>query len=78
METLEGLPHKMTAQKTCFIIQPLADKYKERCDDIYKPAIENAGLVPYRVDEHYEGSKKLIINNIEGGKSVVLSSAWRI
>ena len=55
----------MTAQKTCFIIQPLSDEYKKRCDDTYKPAIRSAGLVPYRVDEHYEGSKKLIIDNIE-------------
>lgn len=41
-------------KKKCFIIQPLDKAYIKHCDDTYKPAIEKAGLLPYRVDEHYE------------------------
>ena len=44
-------------EKKCFIIQPLDDVYKNQCDNIYKPAIEKAGLYPYRVDEHYDPHK---------------------
>ena len=44
-------------EKKCFIIQPLDEAYKNRCDETYKPAIRNAGLFPYRVDEHYEPHK---------------------
>ncbi len=36
---------------TCFVIQPFdSGKYDKRYQGIYKPAIEAAGLVPYRVD----------------------------
>jgi len=36
---------------TCFVIQPFdAGKYDKRFTDIYKPAIEAAGLEAYRVD----------------------------
>ena len=47
----------MSEKRKCFIIQPLTDKYKKRCEEIYKPAIEEAGLVPYRVDEDYDAMK---------------------
>ena len=50
-------------EKKCFIIQPLDEVYKTRCDKTYKPAIEKAGLYPYRVDEHYD-AKTLIIQKI--------------
>lgn len=53
----------MPEKRKCFIIQPLAEEYKRRCDETYKPAIEKAGLVPYRVDEHYD-PKKLKIQTI--------------
>ena len=56
--------HKMTKNNKCFIIQPLSEPYKERCDQTYKPAIEKAGLTPYRVDEHYDADK-LIIEKIQ-------------
>ncbi len=37
---------------TCFVIQPFdSGKYDKRYEDIYKPAIEAAGLEPYRVDK---------------------------
>lgn len=36
---------------TCFVIQPFdSGKYDKRYQGIYKPAIEAAGLEPYRVD----------------------------
>lgn len=36
----------------CFVIQPFdtGGKFDKRFDDIYKPALEQAGLEPYRVD----------------------------
>lgn len=37
---------------TCFVIQPFdSGKYDKRFQDIYRPAIEAAGLDPYRVDQ---------------------------
>ena len=37
--------------KSCFVIQPFdKDKFDKRFIDVYKPAIEAAGLVAYRVD----------------------------
>jgi hypothetical protein len=36
---------------TCFVIQPFdSGKFDKRFDDVYVPAIEEAGLEPYRVD----------------------------
>lgn len=36
---------------TCFVIQPFdGAKFDKRFSDVYKPAIENAGLEAYRVD----------------------------
>lgn len=36
---------------TCFVIQPFdSGKFDKRFDDVYVPAIEAAGLEPYRVD----------------------------
>jgi len=37
---------------TCFVIQPFdSGKFDKRFRDIFKPAIEAAGLEPYRVDD---------------------------
>jgi hypothetical protein len=37
---------------TCFVIQPFdSGKFDKRFDDVYKPAIEAAGLEAYRVDQ---------------------------
>ncbi len=37
---------------TCFVIQPFdAGKFDQRFQDVYKPAIEEAGLEAYRVDQ---------------------------
>lgn len=35
---------------TCFVIQPFNPKFDKRYDGIYKPALEAAGMDPYRVD----------------------------
>lgn len=38
-------------KKICFVIQPFNEKFNQRYADIIKPAIEECGLVPYKVDE---------------------------
>lgn len=39
---------------TCFVIQPFdSGKFDKPFDDIYKPALEQAGLEPYRVDRDF-------------------------
>ena len=48
----------------CFIIQPFEHTFIERCEEYFKPAIKEAGLLPYRVDEHYEPEQLLKINVI--------------
>jgi hypothetical protein len=51
---------------TCFVIQPFdASKFDKRFEDIYKPAIEAAGLEAYRVDK--DPSVSVPIDAIEGG-----------
>ena len=50
---------------TCFVIQPFdgGGKYDKRFRDIYKPAVEAAGLEPYRVDK--DASVMVPIDSIE-------------
>ena len=51
---------------TCFVIQPFdSGKYDKRFHDIYKPALEQAGLVPYRVDQ--DPTVEVHIDAIENG-----------
>ena len=51
---------------TCFVIQPFdSGKYDKRFRDIYKPAIEAAGLEAYRVD--YDPAVLIPIDSIEKG-----------
>jgi len=48
----------------CFVIQPFdKDKFDQRYTDIFKPAIENAQLMPYRVDNDL--STRIPIEDIE-------------
>lgn len=50
---------------TCFIIQPFdGGKFDKRCEDVFKPAIEAAGLEPYRTDE--DPSVETPIEAVEG------------
>ena len=37
----------MADKKTCFVIMPFEESYKERCKRIYEPAIKAAGLEPH-------------------------------
>ncbi len=51
---------------TCFVIQPFDNsKFDKRFEDIYKPAIEAAGLEAYRVDR--DPSVSVPIESIERG-----------
>lgn len=51
---------------TCFIIQPFDNgKYDKRFEDVFKPAVEAAGLDAYRVDRDY--SVEVPIDAIEKG-----------
>lgn len=50
----------------CFVIQPFdRDKFDKRYQDVFKPAIEAAGFIPYRVDEDF--SVLIPIDRIETG-----------
>jgi len=50
----------------CFVIQPFdAGKFDKRFEDIYKPAIESAGLEAYRVDK--DPGVSVPIDAIENG-----------
>ena len=50
----------------CFVIQPFdAGKFDKRFDDVYKPAIEAAGLEAYRVDR--DPAVEVAIDAIEDG-----------
>ena len=48
---------------TCFVIQPFSPKFDKRYDEDYKPALEEAGLEPYRVDQ--EPTTEKLIDSIE-------------
>jgi hypothetical protein len=51
---------------TCFVIQPFdSGKFDKRFDDVYKPAIEAAGLQAYRVDR--DPNVEVPIEAIEDG-----------
>lgn len=51
---------------TCFVIQPFdSGKFDKRFDDVFKPAIEAAGLEPYRVDR--DPKVEVAIDAIEQG-----------
>lgn len=51
---------------TCFVIQPFdRDKFDKRYNDIFEPAINKAGLAPYRVDR--DPSVRVPIAQIEEG-----------
>jgi hypothetical protein len=55
----------------CFVIQPFdKDRFDKRYNDIFQPAILNAELEPYRVDEDF--SVRVLIDEIEKG---ILESA---
>jgi hypothetical protein len=50
--------------ENCFCIQPFdGDKFDKRFDDVFEPAIRNAGLNAYRIDR--DPSTKILIDDIE-------------
>lgn len=50
----------------CFVMQPFdGGTFDKRYDDVYAPAIEDAGLEPYRVDRDH--SVSIPIDDIESG-----------
>ncbi|TKJ34655.1 MAG: hypothetical protein CEE38_17445 [Planctomycetes bacterium B3_Pla] len=51
--------------KTCFVIQPFRNPFNKRYDDVFKDAITNAGLRPYRVDK--DPAVSVPIRDIEVG-----------
>lgn len=51
--------------RTCFVIQPFATKYTALYRDTLKPAIEEAGFTPYRVD--HDPDSNVPITDIEYG-----------
>lgn len=51
--------------RNCFIIQPFDQKFNKRYDDVYKRAVEKAGLEAYRVDQDH--SAEVLIEAIEEG-----------
>lgn len=59
----KGMPDHMP---TCFVIQPFdGGPFDKRYEDIFVPAIETAGLDPYRVDR--DPSVTIPIDEIENG-----------
>ena len=51
---------------TCFVVQPFdGGKFDKRYEDIFAPAIKDAGLEPYRIDR--DPSVQIPIDDIEKG-----------
>ena len=60
----------MADKKTCFVIMPFKEPYKGRCERIYKPAIEAAGLTPHLAGA--PGVDDIIVDIEEGiGNSLI-------
>ena len=51
---------KVRSGDTCFVMMPFATTLGAYYDNIYKPAIEKAGLVPSRADNEIFGTGKII------------------
>ena len=59
--------------QTCFIIQPFdKGKFDKRFEDTFRPAIEEAGLEAYRVDQ--DPNVEIPIEAIEEG---IRDASWR-
>ena len=50
---------------TCFVIQPFDPEHNKRYEEVYKPALKQAGLEPYRVDQ--DPTVEVPIESIEKG-----------
>lgn len=49
----------------CFVIQPFSDEFDKLFDEVFAPAIRDAGMEPYRVDT--EPHVSVPVENIEAG-----------
>ena len=60
------IPRGTISVSICFLIQPFdAGKFDKRYEDVFKPAVEDAGLEPYRVDR--DDGVEVPIDAIEEG-----------
>ena len=53
----------LRAMPTCFVIQPFDEANDKRYEEVYKPALEDAAVTPYRVDR--DPSVAVPIDSIE-------------
>jgi nucleoside 2-deoxyribosyltransferase len=49
----------------CFVIQPFNEEFDELYDQVFAPAIREAGMEPYRVDR--QPATNILVENIEAG-----------
>ena len=62
----DGAADEATEEPTCFVIQPFdRSKFDKRFRDAFKPALRDAGLRAYRVDE--DPAPDVLIDAIEDG-----------
>lgn len=54
---------------TCFVIQPFdGGKFDKRFEDVFAPAIRQAGLEPYRVDRDPEATISIEMLHLTHGQ----------
>jgi len=57
---LASTSHVPATDDTCFVIQPFSDPYGGYYETIFKPAVEQAGIVPVRADNEIFGAGKIV------------------
>ncbi len=55
-KTVDETPSEQVQQNVCFTIMPFGGYFDEYYEEIYRPAIESAGLVPRRADDLFRPS----------------------
>lgn len=61
--------------KKCFMVQPFdGGKFDKRFDDVFAPAVKDAGLEPYRVDR--DAGAGIPIVDIERGIRDAVAVLW--
>jgi hypothetical protein len=61
-----GKGKRVSSEDTCFVVMPFPEPHGTYYDQIYKPAIEKAGLRPVRADAEIFGARK-IMDQVWGG-----------
>ena len=59
----DSLDRRTSQNADVLVIQPFSSKFDKRFQDVYKPALEKAGLDPYRVDQ--DPSTEGVMDSIE-------------